>query len=224
MAGYCANKPPAKVLIQFKDGAKEEVETSSVPIDVSVTKKRGIQPDNDEDSATGNCCDIPYVIKLSFTSCVLSHLNPGECSDEPPTTEDAEPTVQGKLVGLQITEFMGVPNAITATRKGCNGVEEKVNLIGLSGRKLLSFSISTIARADGKPDVCNPPDEDEGKCVITVKSSGGGTIYKKEADCPIKFKVRCGRECADGEIRCESNTYPGYCCIDCGDLSQSLRR
>lgn len=222
MAKYCQGEPPAKVLIKFKDGKKEEVNTDSVPVDVSVAKKRGVQPDNDEDSATGNCCDIPYVVKLSYTSC---SLRPGttECQGEP-TTEEAEPTIQGKLIGLEVTEFNGVPNAVTATRKGCDGVEQKVNLIGLAGYKLLGFSISTITRADGKPDVCDPPDPDEGKCVITVKNSNGGIIYKKEADCPIKYKVRCGDQCAEGEIRCESNQHPGYCCIDCGELSDSLRR
>lgn len=211
------------MLIKFKDGRKEEVDVSNVPASVNVQKKRGIQPDNDEDSATGNCCDIPYLVKLSYTSCALSFFNPGECEGEP-TTEDAEPTVQGKLIGLQVTSFNGVPNAVTATRKGCDGVENKVNLIGLSGRKLLSFAVHTITRADGKPDVCDPPDPDEGKCIITIKDSNGKTVYVREDECPIKYKVRCGDQCAEGEIRCTSNQYPGYCCIDCGELSDSLRR
>lgn len=223
MSSHCEGKPPAKVLITFSDGAKEEVNTDSVPVEVTVTKKKPVETEEDgDDTAQGNCCNQTYLVKLSYKSCGLSHINPGECAGEPETSE-AEPHFTGKLIGIKLRYTDEIATGILATVKDCEGKVSDIGLLGLAGSKLLSYSVISIKRADGKPDICDPPDPDEGMCVITIKNSNGGEIYRKESKCPIKHKVRCGDQCADGEIRCKKNSYPGYCCIDCDELARSLR-
>jgi len=222
MATYCDGKPPAKVLIQFKNGAKEEVETSNVPINVNVRKNQGLPTEEgDPEGTNGNCCDIPYAIKLSYVACEPKDDGTDACKPGSTATLEADVNVQGKLLGLEIIKRGEVTSGVRAIRRGCDGKEEKVNLLGLSTGKLVSFTVKTIARADGKPDVCDPPEAAD--CEIIVTDKDGKKVYSKSAECPIKFKVRCGRECADGEIRCESQQYPGYCCHDCEDLARALR-
>ncbi len=224
MSSHCANEPPVTVLIQYKDGKKEEVISASVPITVEVRKKSGLQTeDPDPNTPTGGCCDVAYEVKLTYQYCALGS-EPNTCSGETITAPPVELDVVGKILGTRVTQFQGTDNAIELTRRGCDGIEQKLNLIGLSSQKLVSYSIQSIARADGKPDICDPPDPEAGKCEIIIKSSNGSLIYTKTDDCPIKYKVRCGDQCAEGEIRCESNSYPGYCCTDCADLARSLRR
>lgn len=221
--GYCEGEPPATVLIAFKNGKKEEVVTSDVPVTVGVRKKAGLPTENpDPDSPTGGCCDIPYKISFSYQSCSLG-LTPNTCGGPVVSNGPIETGIVGKIVSARVTQYQGTDNAIEITRRGCDGKEEKFNLLGMSSQKLVSYTIHEITRADGKPDICTPPDEDSGKCVITVKNASGGTVYTKTDECPINYKVRCGDNCAEGEIRCQSNQYPGYCCIDCGDLARNLR-
>src|SRR6476661_3843838 len=205
---YCEGKPSAKVLIQFKNGAKEEVVTDNVPVDVSVTKKRGIQPEN-PDSDSGNCCNVTYLLTIKYTACEPENEDTDSCKPGTQASLTAEAHVDGKLMGVKTTKRNSVTSGIAALRKNCEGKEEESQLIGLSTGKLVSYSISEIKRADGKPDICDPPDDDDKKCSISVKDKNGQIIYKKDDDCPIKFKVRCGNQCAEGEIRCQSNSYPG---------------
>jgi hypothetical protein len=224
MASYCANQPPAKVVIQFKNGAKEEVISSNVPVDVSVTKKKPVETEEDgDDTAQGNCCNVTYLVKINFTACTLSRFGTGECEGEP-GKDSVEAHFTGKLVGIKLSKVGDIATGVIATVKDCEGKEHDERLLGLAGSKIISYSIGSIKRADGKPDLCDPPDPDQGKCVITIKGANGSIIYKKEDECPIKHKVRCGNQCADGEIRCESNSYPGYCCIDCEDLARAIRQ
>jgi len=223
MTGYCDGKPPAKVLIQFKNGAKEEVISDSVPVDVAVTKKKAVETTEDNpDDAQGYCCNVTYLVKINFTACTLSRFGTGECEGEP-GSDSVEAHFTGKLVTIKLSKVGDIATGVIATVKDCEGKEHDERLLGLAGSKIISYSIASIKRADGKPDLCDPPDPDEKKCVITIKDKNGQIIYKKEEDCPIRFKVRCGKECAEGEIRCQSNDYPGYCCIDCDELARALR-
>src|SRR6478672_5865876 len=129
MATYCDGKPPAKVLIQFKNGGKEEVVTDSVPVDVTVTKKKPVETEeNGDDDATGNCCDIPYSVKIHYTYCELSFQNPGQCAGDP-ISGDTTASAVGKILSIQLSEFNGVKNAIAVTRKGCDGKTETLNLL-----------------------------------------------------------------------------------------------
>lgn len=215
--GFCANKPPAVVDIIFKDGKKDKVESSDVPIEVFVKKKIGLPTENqDPDSGHGGCCDVTYIIKFSYEACAIG-TTPNTCAGET-VKHQVETEIAGKMLGTKITQFQGTDNAIALTRRGCDGREETFNLLGLSSQKLVSYSIQEIARKDGKPDICTPPDDDEKQCVITVKGAKSGIVYTKEAECPIKFTVGCGGECPPQSLRCKTSAYPGYVCKPCNDF------
>ncbi|WP_148220269.1 hypothetical protein [Nostoc punctiforme] len=51
----------------------------------------------------------------------------------------------------------------------------------------------------------------------------GEIIYKDVRKAPITFKVDCIKDsCPDGYLKCESDNYPGYCCISCSELKSTI--
>lgn len=62
------------------------------------------------------------------------------------------------------------------------------------------------------------------KSRLHVKKAGLTTdIFTTEGDYPGSFKVSCG-DCPDGTCRCETDSYPGYCCCDCNSLAGQVRQ
>lgn len=52
-----------------------------------------------------------------------------------------------------------------------------------------------------------------------------GTIYQKNAvnqQCPT-YKISCDNDCPEGEMKCECNAYPGYCCISCLEIKAEIQ-
>lgn len=61
-------------------------------------------------------------------------------------------------------------------------------------------------------------------CTIKITDQGG-IIYEKNLNekCP-DYSVACDGEdeCPPGTCRCPTKGYPGYCCIDCSQIGQSI--
>lgn len=55
---------------------------------------------------------------------------------------------------------------------------------------------------------------------ITISNSTGGKLFEeKKFNVPAPtYEVACGENCPPGHVRCESLSYPGYCCMPCSTL------
>ena len=58
-------------------------------------------------------------------------------------------------------------------------------------------------------------------CTIVI-SNNGNTIFTDKGECPCNFNVACGDDCPDGSIRCDCDSYPGYCCIPCDEVKGGI--
>ncbi|WP_414579595.1 hypothetical protein [Anabaena sp. CCY 9402-a] len=67
----------------------------------------------------------------------------------------------------------------------------------------------------------NNPNYSEGGKYLTIKNAQGVQIFKKQVkDC--NYKISCGDDCPDGQIKCTHNKYPGYCCIPCQSTASKI--
>ncbi|MBD2210188.1 hypothetical protein H6G27_09890 [Nostoc linckia FACHB-104] len=74
---------------------------------------------------------------------------------------------------------------------------------------------NSITCPTSKPDIR--------KAKLEIKKAATSTIiFTTEGDYPGTFKVSCG-DCPAGTCRCESDSYPGYCCQDCASLAGEVR-
>lgn len=55
-------------------------------------------------------------------------------------------------------------------------------------------------------------------CEIVIKNSGGIVIYKKQAECPIRWKAACDDDCPPQSLKCKTAGYPGYKCKPCSEF------
>ncbi len=75
---------------------------------------------------------------------------------------------------------------------------------------------------------CPSNTPNNGTCTLAI-SHQGATLFKVQGNCPLTYVVTCGK-CPPGTCECHSDSYPGYCCNDCGsnaaqihEITQSLR-
>jgi hypothetical protein len=54
---------------------------------------------------------------------------------------------------------------------------------------------------------------DIGTCSIRVLQSGS-VVFSDSGKCPVEYNVGCNG-CPPGFCKCHSDSYPGYCCLDC---------
>lgn len=55
--------------------------------------------------------------------------------------------------------------------------------------------------------------------TIQVRDASSGNLIftnTKNSESPPTYKVNCDDGCPDGYCKCHSDSYPGYCCNDCG--------
>ena len=61
------------------------------------------------------------------------------------------------------------------------------------------------------------------KCLLEVRSTLSKEIlFSVAGDCPCEYKVACGNNCPNGYLKCESSSYPGYCCISCNQIKSKV--
>ncbi|BAZ02250.1 hypothetical protein NIES37_62620 [Tolypothrix tenuis PCC 7101] len=71
---------------------------------------------------------------------------------------------------------------------------------------------------------CPTTKPDIRKSKLEIKKAGTSTIiFTTEGDYPGSFEVACA-DCPAGTCRCESDSYPGYCCQDCASLASQVRQ
>lgn len=58
------------------------------------------------------------------------------------------------------------------------------------------------------------------KCSIIV-SHKGNSVFQDQGNCPCSYKIQCGN-CPDGSIECQTNSYPGYCCIEYSQIKAEI--
>lgn len=206
----CEGKAKAKIFIKFKDGKKEEIECSA-PAFVEVK--------DDVPNSTGT---EEYIVEGTYTSTIagcgqntFSTFLPGpgiKLKRVPGATrEDGEIT----LASWYVTNAAGYHADISG--KGCafqgfsEDFREGCDFYGGSRATGHSPVITVIKKKDESTD--------EPKCLITITDSAGKEVYKKSAECPIKWGAACGNgECPPQNLRCRQTAYPGYKCVPCEEL------
>ncbi|MEM7712027.1 MAG: hypothetical protein AAF349_00285 [Cyanobacteria bacterium P01_A01_bin.68] len=60
-------------------------------------------------------------------------------------------------------------------------------------------------------------------CRLKISKDSGKILYEKDGECPLDFEVTCDDDCPSGHIKCKSNKYPGYCCVNCSEFTSKIR-
>lgn len=93
-----------------------------------------------------------------------------------------------------------------------------------SARKILSAKDGRELYSDGSiqagsiraRDIKFTPDGISGYKITISNSTGGKLFEEKKLNLPPPtYEVACGENCPEGYVRCETSTYPGYCCLPC---------
>lgn len=65
------------------------------------------------------------------------------------------------------------------------------------------------------------PNYSKGGKQIVIKSQFGEEIFRQKVkDCD--FKISCGDDCPDGQMKCKCDSYPGYCCVSCNEIISGI--
>ncbi|MBW4479684.1 MAG: hypothetical protein KME54_23265 [Tolypothrix brevis GSE-NOS-MK-07-07A] len=63
-------------------------------------------------------------------------------------------------------------------------------------------------------------------CLITgcqiIATTEGGVTYKSKKGVKCTFEIACDNDCPPGHMRCETSSYPGYCCIPCAEIKSEI--
>ncbi|AFY54387.1 hypothetical protein Riv7116_1846 [Rivularia sp. PCC 7116] len=60
-------------------------------------------------------------------------------------------------------------------------------------------------------------------CEIIVYDKDGKQLYQNTGKSPCNVEIACDDDCPKGYLKCESNKYPGYCCLPCKDTASKIR-
>jgi hypothetical protein len=205
----CEGKTKAKFLIKFKDGKREEVECSAPAF---------IELKDDVPNSTGT---EEYIVEGTYTSTIagcgsntFSTFLPG-----PGIKLKREEGVIGEftVVGYYVTNAAGFRAEISGKGTAFQGFKENFEThcedYGSNRATGHSPTITVIKKKDDTTD--------EPKCLIIITNSEGKEVYKKSAECPIKWGAACEEgECPGQHLRCRSSTYPGYRCVPCNEFGR----
>jgi hypothetical protein len=64
------------------------------------------------------------------------------------------------------------------------------------------------------------PSVNSKRCSIQVQFNGL-TIFQDQGNCPVSFNVKCSN-CPPGQHEVKTNTYPGFCCLDCAAIKTEI--
>ncbi|MBW4677840.1 MAG: hypothetical protein KME52_28745 [Desmonostoc geniculatum HA4340-LM1] len=65
------------------------------------------------------------------------------------------------------------------------------------------------------------PNYNNGKRELVVTGTSGREYLRVEvSDC--NYIVTCDDNCPPGHIKCECDSYPGYCCIPCSEIRSEI--
>jgi len=63
-------------------------------------------------------------------------------------------------------------------------------------------------------------------CLITgcqiIATSEGGAVYRSKKGTKCSFEVGCDDKCPPDHVRCETNAYPGFCCVPCKPTAEKI--
>jgi hypothetical protein len=82
--------------------------------------------------------------------------------------------------------------------------------------------VSAVKTLDDKGKVSGNCDS----CVVAgcqiIATSVGGAVYKSKKGTKCSFEVVCDEDCPPDHVRCETNAYPGYCCVPCKPTAEKI--
>jgi hypothetical protein len=82
--------------------------------------------------------------------------------------------------------------------------------------------VSPVTTFDDKGKVSGNCDA----CVVAgcqiIATSKGGAVYKSKKGTKCSFEVACDEDCPPDHVRCETNAYPGYCCVPCKPTAEKI--
>ncbi|MFB2770365.1 hypothetical protein ACE1AT_13900 [Pelatocladus sp. BLCC-F211] len=197
MTLYCKAGDKPKVIYRFKGDKNDSTFYSEIsPIDV-----------NSVPFENPNLPDEIYAWNFS------TGLNPRT------TLADMPFRAKGKLTNFKVTGLINTDtvNGVVNGNWSCQFQDGDGNII----------TGSAVGRYPGdepklvKILVPNPDKPPEDICRLTVKNALGNTIFTASGKCPITYRVVCAN-CPDGYQECQTDKYPGYCCIPCKETASKI--
>lgn len=189
---YCKVGDKAKVTYQFQDGQPTIYQSSVSPVDVMTGKAN---PDG-----TGSNYN-PQGFGIAFNS------------------------PQGQFGQIQITvldyELYTYNGGNYIRSIPCGGTSYPKNPDGSIVSDAYGGAVITSPVVVDNTVHCPGTPTDDGKCQIVI-SNNGQTLFQARGDCPINFTVACGDGCPKGQCKCHSDSYPGYCCLDCKTVAAKI--
>ena len=216
---YCNPGVQAIVSYSFNGKPSDRFTTNKTPIEV-------IQEHEGTNFTGGQCKCMTYVVTATV---VQSDREPFEIANN----------VFGEIINTKILRtpesevfFNGDPNECFASfqmlcrgldngAEGCQAEYVWREVWGTLNCKLdvNLVNIKISPRYPNQVDNCGDPPL--GKCTIKVNHANQ-TIFSVSGDSPCNYTVACGEECPEGFLKCESTSYPGYCCISCNELKAQV--
>lgn len=197
----CEGKDKATISLYQGSRLIDRIESRNPPVSTSCTPIFGSILDSQGQ------CETLYTV-------VWNHKQRDSCViDAVYTKED----VLGPIRGFSTTYAYGDYFAWYLDY-GASGNRELLDSLGPNPARC-SYEIVSITRQDGQPDNCGSSSPSSFTFEITDST---GVIYSKVVNrCP-EVKIGCDDGCPPGYLKCESDDYPGYCCIDCEGVARQL--
>ena len=208
---YCSAGQSPVVNYKFANGGLVAYQCSNSPIDVEIT--------HIPTTFSGGQCPILYNIRISDSG--------------GPSFGFLDLRFWGPIIAARIIVFSKYSysfNAVLSTFNaqvlagGTNydGPQPLPYWITIGGGQGGSYSARPLSIVSAVPeyqatDPCgNLPDKDR----IEVKYDGV-TVFQDTGNAPCTFTVQC-EDCPPGTVKCNSSSYPGYCCIPCQSTAQRI--
>jgi len=200
--GICPTSSKVRVTIFFGDGTTKNIET---PGNITITVNNSPSSQNKKcwrwwGIGGGNDFSPTRNLYEQFSCCVDAGWISVGMTNNPFWTGDVTRVKTIELFsqicdGVRLNQ--GQANAIAA---GFTNLET-ITQFPISGDNASVY----LHSCDG----CQIP---SARCSISIKSSGGITIYQGSGVCPITYETNCDDDCHDGCCKIITQSYPGYCC------------
>lgn len=131
------------------------------------------------------------------------------------TVSGASGQVQISGYETDIQYFKTVPNA------GCRDGNQYNLFFSCNGAERLVYE--SFSCTNGAPSITNAqfnPASSQPTGLVVKDSEGNELFQRNVSECT--FKVNCDDQCPPEHIKCESDHYPGYCCIPCSEVAGEL--
>lgn len=90
---------------------------------------------------------------------------------------------------------------------------------GVNYSRTLEIVTDSNTRTGSSSGDCSNCNSDSVK--VTIKDKNGNQLYQKTGKDPCNVLVSCNG-CPSGQIKCDCDAYPGFCCISCSEIKGGI--